>query len=198
MVTIPIKKESLRDNTTIKNATINDLIWAKKVIKTIENSYKKSKYYDEVFPFIQDLLLKNNHTKLAAFNISIINIICKKIGITTETINSSSLDKLYGQKDELLFDICTKVNATEYTSPPGSSNYLLENNAGERYSQSGISLFYQNYKHPTYPQLGKTFISHIGIFDLLFNVGFLHAKQIILSGHLVRTHYKDFHENRQS
>ena len=196
LVTIPIKKERSRDNTTIDNATINDWLWAEKAVKTIESNYKKSKYYEEVFPFIQSLLISNKSNKLAEFNINIITAICEKIGITTKMINASSLKEMNGKKDEMLLNICKSMDATEYTSPPGSSNYLIENSAGETFEDSKISLFYQNYIHPVYPQVGKSFISHIGIFDLLLNVGFSEAESIIKSGHQNRIYYKDFNENK--
>lgn len=196
-ITIPIKKTAHRDDILINNAIISNFDWANKALKTIKHSYMKSKYYEEVFPFIESLLLNRELNILSDFNIYIIKKISDKIGITSDFVESSNINNLAGSKDDLLLSICKELKASNYISPQGSSIYLQENNSGNKYNEYNIKLYYSNYVHPKYKQIGKNFIEYIGIFDLLFNEGFTNALHIIRSGHRENIFYKDFdNENR--
>jgi len=190
IISIPIKKEVGRDKTRLINAKIANRDWAQKSIKSIEMSYKKANYFNSVFSFVKDLLL-DDATFLSTYNSGIIKRVCSAIGISTEFIYSSQLGKLSGSKDRLLFNICKKVEADTYVSPRGSLSYLAENNAGEYFLKENIALYYHNYEHPIYPQVGKIFLPYMGIVDLLLNVGIESAKEVIVSGHKDEIFYKD-------
>ncbi|MDE7312357.1 MAG: WbqC family protein [Eubacterium sp.] len=57
-----------------------------------------------------------------------------------------------------------------------------KDSSGGAFTKKGIRLCYHHYIHPQYRQAGTAFISHIGIYDLLFNEGFEKALPIIRSG----------------
>ena len=195
-ITIPIKKTSHRNDLLIKEAIINDFEWVKKALRVIKHNYSKSEYFKEIYPYIESLLLSNINT-VSEFNINIIKNISDHIGINTNFIKSSSLHDLSGSKDDLLLAICKNLNATSYISPQGSSAYLIENNSGYKYEKNNIKLYYTDYLHPHYNQLGKKFIEYLGVFDLLLNNGFKKSLNIIKSGHKDNIFYKDFdYENR--
>jgi hypothetical protein len=197
LISIPIIKTASRDNTLLCNAEVSSDKWTEKILKTIRYSYSKSMYYEDIYPFISDLVNDKNDKVLSKYNTNIIETISNKIGIETNFINASKLANLSGIKDDLLLSICKELKCEEYISPQGSSKYLIENNSGLKYEKENIDLFYTNYEHPNYTQLGKSFISHIGILDLLFNEGFLNSLEIIRSGRKDNINYKDFDfENR--
>lgn len=182
LLSIPVAKDKERINRFINNTSYNDdLEWKAEHLKSIKHSYSKSKYFDEVYPFI-DRLYKKKHVSLAKFNIEVIESVCQKVGIDTGLVSSSSLIKEQGNKDSLLANICESINANYYLSAQGSADYIEQNNPGGEFTKRKIDLYYHMYNHPNYNQLGGKFISHIGIYDLLFNEGFDNALAIIRSG----------------
>jgi hypothetical protein len=52
------------------------------------------------------------------------------------------------------------------------------------FDRTGIKLYFQEYLHPTYPQLHGSFVPFMSVIDLLFNVGADKAKEIIITGNI--------------
>ncbi len=193
-LTIPIKKQKSRKDSLIKDALLNDEEnWRYKHLKSIEINYKKAKYFDIVFPFLEGII-DNNIKYLGDFNINMIEKIKYAIGINTQTLRSSDIPFIKGKRDSLLAKICKYLNANIYISPQGSSIYIERDNPGGEIVKHGIELFYHNYEHPVYNQLYGKFIPYMGIIDLLFNEGFQNALEIIRKGRRKDIHYIEFRE----
>jgi len=190
MISIPVQKEHSRDEMTLNSAKISGFNWAEKALKSIEMSYRKAAYFNSVFPVLKELLL-NKQDILSYYNSLIIKEICAQIEIDTKFVNASELGVLSGSKDRLLFDICKRVGAERYLSPQGSLGYLSQSKAGEYFQKENIALYYHDYEHPVYPQVGGGFIPYMGVFDLLLNSGFDKARNVIFSGHKEEIFYKD-------
>ena len=191
-LTIPIRKTKRRDELLIKDALINDEHpWRKKHLKTIETYYSKTKFFEEVFPFLKKLIL-NPTRNLADFNINIIQAIAKRIGIETPFVRASQIPNLTGRKDKLLASICKQLKCRVYISPQGSAAYLEKEIPGGEIVKNGIELYYHNYEHPVYRQLYGEFLPYMGVFDLLFNEGFENALTIIRQGRRKDFHYLEF------
>ena len=191
-LTVPIKRLKSREETLIKDAVINDSEnWRQKHLKSIELNYRKAKFFDSVFPFVENLIL-NDFQLLGDFNINLIENIKKTIGIKTPTIRSSEIPSVKGKKDELLANICKLLNADIYISPQGSAVYIEKETPGGAFVKKGIELYYHNYEHPVYNQLHGKFLPYMGIIDLLFNEGFEKALDIIKEGRRKDFHYKEF------
>ena len=109
--------------------------------------------------------LANPH--IAELNIQLIKRISNRLNIKTRFLKSSDLD-CYGTKADLLASICSKINATEYITPPGSANYLKKSNSFENI---GLPVRYFEYKKYLYNQLWGEFIPSLSIIDMLFNCG---------------------------
>lgn len=187
---VPISKTKSRNETFINNAEINyNENWIKNKIKSIEFSYKKSPYFEEVFPFICSVFKEYN--LLADFNINMIENIKDKIGITTKTIRSSKILDINGNKDNRLVEIIKKLGFKNYLSSPGSINYINRYSKGGAFVKNDIELYYNNYEHPIYKQLNNDFIPYLGVFDLLFNEGFNNSLKIIVSGRKNNIHYNN-------
>ncbi|MFT5836435.1 MAG: hypothetical protein ACI9RG_001341 [Sulfurimonas sp.] len=182
LFTIPILKTDTRDALTIEEAKISyeQYDFRDKLYSLIKQNYKEAKYFQEVDPFLKDLIFFKTDS-LSIYNINLITNIAKKIGIQTEIITLSTTPYCSDKtKGELILDICDYSKCTTYISPIGSKNYLEE--LGSKFSDSSIKLLYQNYSHPSYEQLGETFLAYIGIVDLLYNNGFKDALSIIKRG----------------
>ena len=179
---LPIVKTDIKQNILIKDSLLDfrKYDFRTKLSKTMEQNYKKSKFFFEINPFIQELLFYETMF-LSEYNINIIIKIAKKLGITTEIITLSKINyQQISKKGDLVLDICQFFNTYIYISPLGSKTYLQSKES--KFMDVDISIKYQNYNHPTYNQLGNNFIPYIGIFDILYNEGFEKSLEIIRSG----------------
>jgi len=119
-LTIPIIKEMHRNETFINKATMfHGKDWKNSHLKSIEHSYKKSAYFDSVFPFVLNQY-ENETDSLADFTINFICEISNKIGIHTSFLKASELPCIGGRKDVLLSSICKSIGCNQYLSPKSS------------------------------------------------------------------------------
>ncbi|HFU76830.1 MAG TPA: hypothetical protein ENK66_11365 [Arcobacter sp.] len=179
---LPIIKNKDKKELKIEEALLDfrKYDFRKKLYRTLEQNYKKSKFYTEVNTFIKSLVLYDTDY-LSEYNINIIQKISQKFEFDTKFIVlSQSNFETDKAKGDLVLDICKFYQTSEYISPLGSKEYL--DKSLQDFIDSKIEVFYQYYNHPIYNQLGKEFIPYIGIFDLLYNEGFEKSREIILSG----------------
>lgn len=182
MLTLPIRKTKSSLEMLILEAEINQQEkWKPKHLKSIQQSYQKTAFFKEVFPFFEALLESGPDT-LSEFNIAIIKGISDRIGIRTQFHQSSRMRTREGVKEARLIDLCLELGCAEYVSPPGSSAYINEESPGGKFIGSPVALSYMSYVHPEYRQPSGDFLSHMGVIDLLFNAGFDKALEIIRSG----------------
>lgn len=140
--------------------------WREKHLKSITLNYKKAPYFQEVFDLLQPHLEK--HSQLVDLNIALIEAIADYLEIPYKTVRLSELLPNFRQKSELIVDICQALDANTYLSGDGGGkNY----NDSDLLSDQDITLTYAKFEHPEYPQLWKTFESHLSIVDALFNCG---------------------------
>ena len=187
LFSIPIKKNKLNTDLLIKDVLINydQFDFRSKLAKTLDQNYKKSKFYNEVNSFIQSLVSHETNF-LSSYNINIVKKLCSKLNINTEIIVLSETNfNTNSLKGEQVLNICRFFEVSDYISPLGSKNYLDE--VINVFNKNNLSVEYQHYWHPTYQQLGIKFIPYLGIFDLLYNEGFDSGSVIIKSG---RVHNK--------
>jgi hypothetical protein len=139
--------------------------WPKKHIKSIEQYYRKSSFFETYFPPLR-ALLATPPSLLCDLDISTCKCIMDFLGIKTKIIRSSDFD-VSGHKSQYVLSLCEATGATEYYSPQLAKEYLDEKIFEER----GIRVSYHDYEHPTYSQMLGPFVSHLSIIDLLFNEG---------------------------
>ena len=180
MLTIPIDKSIERDRRIINSTPYTDAMWKKSHLGTIQHAYRKSPFYDSVMGFLEDIYSKD-YNSIGNMNVAFISEICKRIGIQTQLCTSGNL-KVSGHKDKLLVHICQNLKAETYLSAQGSATYIEKDGVGGEFGRQGIELLYFNYEHTVYIQQGENFISCVGIYDLLFNVGFEKALSHIRIG----------------
>lgn len=180
MLTVPIDKSVERDKRIINTTPYANEMWKKSHLGTIRDAYRKSPFYKSVMGFLENIYSKE-YRSVGDMNIAFISEICKIIGIQTRLYTSGNL-MVIGRKDELLVNICKRLKCENYLSAQGSAVYIEKDGAGGEFLRQGIELFYFNYEHPVYTQQGENFIPYLGIYDLLFNVGFDEALNYIRTG----------------
>ncbi len=174
-LTVPVQQKGKYDQ-VIRDVRIdNDRPWRKKHLGTVEAFYKKAPYFDLLYPDFERIL-QRDWEFLWELDLALIEWLNGIIGIETSIIMASSLEVL-GEKSERLLAICRKLGAKEYYSGAAARHYLDI----ELFEQDGIDVYFQEYEHPTYPQLHGEFVSHLSVLDLLM-IAAPEAKKIIQSG----------------
>lgn len=162
---IPVKC-NFGDN--IQEVILNNTIsWKENHLKQIEYNYKKALHFKIVFNDLNELFIHDD-TTLVNFNARIIKFISEKFNISTNFINSSDLDFDAQSKNDRIFEICKKTNATVYYSGTGAAVYQNEND----FKEHGIELRYSTFKPFIYPQLWGNFESNVSVIDYLMNCGY--------------------------
>lgn len=191
LLSIPLKSDASLKERLINNAHVADhLDWRNKHLRSIQGAYAKASFFKPVFEFISAHYLAG-HPTISEFNSALISSIKERIGIQGKLICSSSLTGIHGEKDDRVVAICKTIGSDEYLSPKGSMEYINRTEEGGAFTSNHIQLFYHEYQHPEYPQLHGNFISHVGIIDLLFNVGFDDALTYVRKGRKEKIFYKD-------
>ena len=165
LLSIPIKNKSKTQ--LIKDVKINNKInWCKKHFKTIENNYKKTKYFEKYIEFFYKLYQVNwvNLNELTEY---ILLYVLKELNIETEIISDENLN-FTEKKNNFIIEICKKTSATTYISNKGAEKYINL----ELFKQRGIDHYFVNYKNFIYTQENsKKFVKNLSIFDMMFNCG---------------------------
>jgi hypothetical protein len=164
---VNIKMKGASSNRLINEIELaNDEVYNKKLLKTIENSYIKSPYFDSVYPLIWNII-NNEEYKLSKFLEYLIQQICKYLSINTEIVISSEINKnnnLKGQ-DKVLA-ICKELKADVYINAFGG----VELYSKEVFLENGMELNFIKSKPIHYRQFNNEFVPWLSIIDvLMFN-----------------------------
>ena len=164
LFTVPLKDAS--QNKRINEVKLaDDPKWRSKLLKTIEQGYRKAPHYGTVMPltekiinFATDSIADLVHNSLVELN--------QYLGLTTRLVVSSSVygnDQLKAQ--ERILDICRQENATRYINPIGG----IELYDKPSFAQAGIELNFIQAKRVDYPQLNRAgdFIPWLSVLDAL-------------------------------
>lgn len=141
--------------------------WRVKLLRTIENSYRRAPYFGEVFGLVEPII-QNPTSNLAEYNMAGIRQLCGALRLTTPIVIGSTLG-VDGRATELLIRMVKAAGGTAYLAGGGAAGYQED----EQFREAGITLIYQEFHHPAYPQFNTTaFKPGLSIVDALMNCGF--------------------------
>ena len=176
-VTVPVQFRG-HFGQLIREVEIRDIGFASKHLRAIELNYRRAPFFEQYFPYLGRLLPCQVGSKLVDLNLRLLQWLCSVLQMNSRLVRASELTAK-GKRTELLANICAELGATEYLSPIGSADYLLDES--EALTSRGIALAFQHYDHPEYGQLFPPFVAYASALDLLFNEG-PRALEIIRSG----------------
>ncbi len=144
----------------------NNPVLQGKMLKTLEQAYKKSPYMNEVMECLHPIIT-NASTNLAEYLEFEIRHICNYLGIETELVMSSSLDKDNSLRaQDKVIEICKKMDADEYYNA-SSGEELYSRDA---FAAEGLKLtFIRDKSSIVYQQRSKEFIPALSIIDVMMN-----------------------------
>jgi hypothetical protein len=165
-ITLPLKKDS--DYLNIDQRVLSDVFKEQrnKILRKINESYKKAPGFKTAFPLITEIL-NYEEGNLFRFIFNSIQRICNFLEIDTEFIISSSLaiDHNLRSQDKVIA-ICKELCATTYINPPGGIQLYSK----ETFDQNNINLKFIKPGIIEYHQFDNTFVHLLSIIDvMMFN-----------------------------
>lgn len=165
MVTVPLAKAS--QNQKINEIdVVRDYPWQGKLLRTIEQSYKRAPHFEEVFPLMRTVI-EAPATNLASFVTQSLVSVTDWLGIRCELLPTSSVyanTQLKGQAR--ILDICRQERATHYFNLPSGKD-LYDKVA---FAAQGVALQFIQPLPVAYAQKTPEFVPWLSILDvLMFN-----------------------------
>jgi len=175
-LTVPVSNAH-RPLPLIRDMLIQEGPWQRKHLRTLEHAYAKAPYFGPVMELLSTHLLADTDN-LCTLNIQLTTAIARWIGIETPLMRTSCLyyDREKGQ--QRLLNVCRAVEADRHYTGQGARKLL----DSRWFLERGITIEFQVFDHPKYPQQGLPFISHLSIVDALFSVGPEGALSLIREG----------------
>jgi len=136
--------------------------------KTIELSYKKAPYFEKYKPYFEKIYSKK-YVLLRDLNVDIIKLISDILGVKKKIIFSSEFNLKDGGmgKSEKVINLCKKAGIDHLYDAKGAEDFLDR----VLFQKEGISIDFQEFLHPEYPQLWGKFAPYLSVIDLIFNQG---------------------------
>lgn len=163
-LTVPVRHSGL-DRPRILDVEVDHGPWARKHVGTIRQYYKDAPFLDRYAPELEELL-QRRWERLVDLNLAVTAKLADWLGIVTPAFRSSDLH-IDGERSERLLKLCRHFGATRYLSGSAAASYLDV----ELFGRHDIVVNWQEYVHPTYPQLHGAFIPYLSAVDLLLNCG---------------------------
>ena len=135
------------------------------MIATIQQNYARAPHLASYLPELEHMLV-SPWRFLVDLDLAIAELMSRWFDIKRPIFRSSMLG-IEGSKSGRLLSICQHFSATKYLSGNAAQAYL---DTG-LFQDAGIAVEWQNYQHPTYPQLHGDFVPCLSALDLILNTG---------------------------
>lgn len=165
-ITVPLHQSSPYKR-ICDTALHHSAVWRYKMIKSVENTYRKALYFEEVFPIVDKLILYETE-KLSNYLAYQLQTLSAFMGIDTEFVMTSRCyenNELSGQ--ERVLDICKREGADIYINAQ-SGQTLYDT---ETFRSFGINLRFLIMRPLPYKQRAAEFVPYLSIIDALMEVG---------------------------
>lgn len=139
--------------------------WRRKHLNVLRENYRKAPFFPEYFPAIEALYLADA-ALMVEFNVRLLRFFYEILDLRVNEVFSSALG-VPGQSNQKLINLIRAVGGTHYLSGSGARAYLDE----KMFAAAGITVLWQRFEQPVYPQLHGAFIPYLSCIDALFNCG---------------------------
>ena len=172
-LTIPVSSSHLSNGTKINNIDITSEYWPKKHLKTLYNSYCKTKSYEQVNKSVIEPLFSTleGDINLNKFLTQSMRLLLQSFGYHEKHFFSSSADVPCCdnlEKTSKLIHHCKHFECDTYISGLGALNYIDH----DKFVANSIEVFYMDYSFNAYAQSGLSlFDPYVTSLDYLCNSG---------------------------
>jgi hypothetical protein len=140
--------------------------WRDTHLKTVQMSYAKAPFFDEVFDLYRSTLEAGS--TLVEVNAGLVDAFADYLELDARRVFLSELLPEFGQKTELIAEVCRAVGADVYLSGSGGGHDYTDE---ERLAQDGVELRFDRFEPRPYPQLWGDFEPRLSALDALMNCG---------------------------
>ncbi len=161
-LTVPVECEYQAPINKVQVSKKGEPDWANRHWLSLKYNYSKAPYWKKYCNFFEDAYSRE-WEYLIDLNLHLIKGIMDFLNIKTPLVMASSLN-VSGKNSELVLSQCKKLNADTYLSGNGARQYLNV----QIFENEKIKVVFQDFKHPTYPQLYGEFVPNLSIVDYLF------------------------------
>jgi len=163
MLTVPIHRtrETRLDDVRVAGNSS----WQRKHWRSIELAYQRAPHWGLYSGGLYTLLTRRWES-LADLDIALLRFFMEALGLSVPIRRASDMG-LKGSKSDLVLDMVLKAGATEYLFGPLGREYADV----PAFERAGVRVHFQEYQHPTYPQMKPGFVPSLSVLDLLMNVG---------------------------
>ena len=188
-ITVPLYHAS--PNKRICDVSLQpSLLWRKKLIRSIENTYRKAPFFSEVFPVIVKMISYETGN-LADFLAHHLMVLATFLKIEAEIVVTSRCyqnNELSGQ--DRVLDICRREGATTYINLQGGQS-LYDCTA---FQSENVELNFLVMRAVSYKQRSPGFTPYLSIIDVLMEIGVAgvnkHLNEFDLPGKYAHAEYK--------
>ena len=170
-ITIPVKK--IGDQPLINHAEVEYNPSYDKILRVIKVNYSQTPYFSSIFPELS-AIFNIKPPRLMDLNMKFLELLMRYFGIQTH-ITFSDSSGITSRRSQMNADLAQAAGGTVYLSGMGAKDYHED---GPFY-EKGISVEWQNFKHPVYPQQYGDFIPYLSSIDILFNCGIDKSREIL-------------------
>jgi hypothetical protein len=164
--TIPVVR-SYRGVLPINEMRIDDSRpWRRKLLRTIEQNYRKARYFDEMMPVVSEVI-QTSTDAIADYNEVGLRRLADVLGLDWSRFVRSSGLAATGTSTDLLVALTTEVGGTAYLVGGGAGGYQED----DKFAQAGLRVVEQGFKPMAYPQLAPEFRAGASVVDALMNCG---------------------------
>lgn len=162
-------------NQAIRDTRINEATpWRQKMLKTLENTYRRAPAFDEAYPVIRELV-GSSCDMLAGYNEQALMGVAEALGLPTSRFVRSSAFDCTARATERLVQLVTALGGTAYLSGGGAAGYQEE----KYFDDAGIDLLPTGFVARPYPQRSEQFVPGLSVLDAVMNVGFAETRALL-------------------
>jgi hypothetical protein len=182
-LTVPIdhrrSQGRMLDQIIIKHDNSSDHnFWQLVHWRSLEANYRKAPFFDMYSEQLREMYLSTVWERLIDLCWAQFKLFCRWLGIEKKIVRMSEY-RFEGTKDRLVLDHCQKLAGDAVVFGSQGKNYVNT----KLFTDKGIRVYFQEYRHPVYEQRFPGFESHMCILDLLFNRGDK-SKDIVFSDNI--------------
>lgn len=163
-LTVPVLKKGRYDQ-LIKEVQIHDKgDWKQCFLNSVRAAYTKAPCFEPIYADIEKIIA-DRHRLLIELNLAFLHYCAEILDIKTPIVFSSKFNAT-AKGSERLVSLVKAVKGDIYLTGLGSKHYLDE----DAFANEGISIVWQDFQHPVYPQLHSGFTERLSILDFLVMV----------------------------
>ena len=165
-LTVPVESKGKYEQ-RICDTVIASTDWGTRHWRTLCSAYARTAAFPAYAPPLEAIYLAPPSDRLSVVNRTLIEAICRALGIATPIRWSSEYEARSG-RNERLIDLCVAAGATMYLSGPAARSYIDV----RAFADAGVEVRFADYAgYAEYPQPYPPFEHAVSALDLLFCTG---------------------------